>query len=69
MVQARGRALQGLRDMAVLAIEGHKKLEAAQQELYDAFSACFKTVPRHGGNRLKKWRYVAISGLYMLVTG
>ena len=55
--------------MAVLAIEGHKKLEAAQQamgrglvcnlhlypilccpqsfpcqELYDAFSACFKTV-------------------------
>ncbi|CAE8696685.1 unnamed protein product, partial [Polarella glacialis] len=30
--------------MAVLAIEGHKKLESAQQELFDAFSACFKTV-------------------------
>eukprot|EP00445_Apocalathium_hangoei_P040495 CAMPEP_0203968286 /NCGR_PEP_ID=MMETSP0359-20131031/96875_1 /ASSEMBLY_ACC=CAM_ASM_000338 /TAXON_ID=268821 /ORGANISM="Scrippsiella Hangoei, Strain SHTV-5" /LENGTH=403 /DNA_ID=CAMNT_0050906211 /DNA_START=127 /DNA_END=1334 /DNA_ORIENTATION=+ len=27
-----------------LAIEGYKKLEAAQQELFDAFSACFKKV-------------------------
>ncbi|CAK0817727.1 unnamed protein product, partial [Prorocentrum cordatum] len=27
-----------------LAIEGHRKLEAAQQELFDAFSACYKKV-------------------------
>lgn len=30
--------------MALLAIEGHKKLESAQQELFDAFSACYRTV-------------------------
>ncbi|CAE7941267.1 unnamed protein product [Symbiodinium necroappetens] len=39
--------------MAVLAIEGHKKLEAAQQELYDAFSACFKTV---NGRSVETWQ-------------
>ncbi|CAK9038041.1 unnamed protein product [Durusdinium trenchii] len=39
--------------MAVLAIEGHKKLEAAQQELYDAFSACFKTV---NGRSVDTWQ-------------
>lgn len=27
-----------------LAIEGHRKLEAAQQELFDAFSACYEKV-------------------------
>ncbi|CAJ1432018.1 unnamed protein product [Effrenium voratum] len=39
--------------MAVLAIEGHKKLEAAQQELFDAFSACFKTV---NGRSIETWQ-------------
>lgn len=39
--------------MAVLAIEGHKKLESAQQELFDAFSACFKTV---NGRSVETWQ-------------
>eukprot|EP00434_Breviolum_minutum_P003606 symbB.v1.2.003175.t1/scaffold173.1/size339812/18 len=39
--------------MAVLALEGHKKLEAAQQELFDAFSACFKTV---NGRTVETWQ-------------
>eukprot|EP00971_Amphidinium_carterae_P099743 1972537-Amphidinium_carterae.1 len=39
--------------MATLAIEGNKRLEQANQELFDAFSACFKTV---NGRSVHTWQ-------------
>eukprot|EP00408_Alexandrium_pacificum_P065019 CAMPEP_0171159136 /NCGR_PEP_ID=MMETSP0790-20130122/2883_1 /TAXON_ID=2925 /ORGANISM="Alexandrium catenella, Strain OF101" /LENGTH=393 /DNA_ID=CAMNT_0011623623 /DNA_START=53 /DNA_END=1231 /DNA_ORIENTATION=+ len=39
--------------MAALAIEGHKKLESAQQELFDAFSACYRKV---NGRNVDTWQ-------------